>query len=149
MKGPLVLLVLLFAILAIGVANRPNANAPPLKADELSPKTREETAEDSCRGQGSSIRRLVAISQQTGFSTEVIEGLEFAFCVAREKAVLKEEVRRRLRPAFAEDEKEKAEQAEQEQREAKIKAQAAMPQNDPGAAALCPKPRRMTRDGCN
>jgi long-subunit acyl-CoA synthetase (AMP-forming) len=107
-------------------------------------QTLEEAAKATCFKQRSSVRDLVerVRAMPPGGTVEMLETMEFSFCVGREEAVLKEEVRRGLRPAFKG-------QAEQEAREAAERERASRPETDAEYFARTGFHYCDVRRGCN
>lgn len=91
-------------------------------------QTLEQAAAASCLRQAASVRKLVELSREAGVSPDTLQVWEFAICTSREEAVLKEEVRRGFRRAFAPEKIQKPEQTPEEKR--------------------CPPSYWMTGDGC-
>jgi hypothetical protein len=158
-RGLLVIaLVIGSAVFGLGVSPLATPVTPTTRTSEVS-QTLEEAAKATCFKQRSSVRDLVerVRAMPPGGTVEMLETMEFSFCVGREEAVLKEEVRRGLRPAFKG-------QAEQEAREAAERERASRPETDAeyfartgfhygprtgaNAIAQCAPPHHMTRDGC-
>jgi hypothetical protein len=107
-------------------------------------QTLEEAAKATCFKQRSSVRDLVerVRAMPPGGTVEMLETMEFSFCVGREEAVLKEEVRRGLRPAFKG-------QAEQEAQEAAERERASRPETDAEYFARTGFHYCDVRRGCN
>jgi hypothetical protein len=125
------------AIVAFNLSHSDSASS----SSEVS-QTLEEAAQEACFKQRPSVRELVERARASGATPDLLERLTFAVCVGREKAVLKEEVHRGLRPAFKG-------QAEEEAREAAERERASRPETDAEYFARTGFHYCDVRRGCN
>jgi long-subunit acyl-CoA synthetase (AMP-forming) len=106
-------------------------------------QTLEEAAKEACFKRRPSVRDLVERARAIhGATPDELERAQFWLCVGQEEAVLKEEVRRGLRPAFKG-------QAEQEAREAAERERASRPETDAEYFARTGFHYCDVRRGCN